>query len=145
MTDPAAATESGPPPDAEQFACYVARVMADSRCENVLVLNLRGLSQVTDYFVIGSGTSQRQLNSIVSDLKDLARQEQHSIFRSDDRRANTGWAVVDFVDTVAHLMTADQRAYYDLEGLWGDAPQVDWRDRTSPGQFAKLGSTSAGS
>lgn len=138
MTDPAAATESGPPPDTEQFACDVARVMADLRCENVLVLNLRGLSQVTDYFVIGSGTSQRQLNAIVSDLKELARQAQQSIFRSDDSRANTGWAVIDFVDTVAHLMTAAQRAYYDLEGLWGDAPQVNWRDRTRPGQFATL-------
>jgi len=112
--------------------------MTDSRCENVMVLDLQGLSQVTDYFVIGTGTSSRQLNSVVADLKELARQQGQSIFRSDDSRANTGWAVIDFVDVVAHLMTADQRAYYDLEGMWGDAPQVRWRDRSEPGRFAKL-------
>ncbi len=143
MTDTARTQPDGEP-DAELFACCVARLMADARCEDVQVLDLHGLSQVTDYFIIATGTSSRQLNSVVADLKELARQQDQSIFRSDDARAQTGWAVVDFVDVVAHLMTADQRAYYDLEGLWGDAPQVRWRQRTTPGQFARLRSAPGG-
>ncbi len=142
MNLPDPASDAGFETEAERFACFAARLAADLRCENVTVLDLRDLSQVTDYFVIGSGTSNRQLNAVISDLKDLARAEGQGVFRSEGSRADSGWAVVDFVDVVAHFLTADQRAYYDLEGLWGDAAHVNWRDRTTPGQFARLGSHS---
>ena len=129
--------------ETERFACFAARLMADSRCENVTLLNVRGISQVTDYLVIASGTSERMLRSVASDLKELARRESQSVFRSDDGQSSE-WVVIDLVDVVVHLLTPPQRAYYDLESLWGDAGRVDWQSRTTPGQFAKIGRKAAG-
>ncbi len=124
------------------FACYAARLMADNHCENVIVLELKGLSQVADYFVIGTGTSDRQLHAVADDLKRLARREEQSIFRMHGRSSGE-WVVMDLVDVVAHLFTESQRAYYDLESLWGDAARVDWQSATTPGQFARLRSEMA--
>lgn len=122
---------------AEEFACHAARLLADNRCDNVVVLNLRGLSQVADFFVIGSGTSERQLRSVADDLKLLAGEEDQGVYHRHGR--DTGeWVVMDFVDVVAHLFLTSHRQYYDLEGLWGDAKRINWRDRTEPGQFARL-------
>lgn len=124
--------------DAQRFACYVARVAADSRLEQVIVMDVRGHCQVTDFFVIATGTSDRQLASLADEIKQLARAQQQGLFRSD-AGAGSGWVVVDCIDVVAHLFTAEQRAYYDLESLWGDGRIVDWVNRTTPGQFARLG------
>lgn len=137
MTDSPRTSQSRFDSDAERFACHAARLLADSRCENVTALDVRGLSQVTDFIVIAAAGSQRMIRSIAGDLKDLARAEGQSVFRSDGA-GDSEWAVVDLVDVVCHVLTATQRAYYDLESLWGDARRVDWQNRTEPGQFAKL-------
>ena len=123
--------------DSERFACFAARLLADSRCENVTLLDVRGLSQVTDFLIVASGSSERMLRSVAGDLKSLAKQEGESVFRSDGA-GSSEWVVIDLVDVVAHVLTPPQRAYYDLESLWGDAKRVDWQSRTTPGQFAKL-------
>lgn len=126
-----------PTVDTKTFACHAARLMADNHCETVVVLELKQVSQVTDYFVIGTGTSERQLHSVADDLKLLASTEGQSIFRTHGAQAGA-WVVMDFVDVVAHLFTEAERGYYDLEGLWGDAPRVDWQSVTEAGQFARL-------
>lgn len=123
--------------ETKRFACFVARLLDDSRCEHVLVLDLRGLSPVTDYFVIGTGTSDRQIASVSDDVRELARQEGQGSPSSDGAEGG-GWVVADFFDVVIHLFSPELRSYYDLESLWADAPQVDWRSTTKPGQFAKL-------
>jgi ribosome-associated protein len=136
--------QNSPPPGANAtdewtFACHAARLMTDNHCEHVVVLDIRGLSQVSDFFVIGTGTSERQLQSVAADLKLLAKQDGQPVFRSHGTGdGSSQWLVMDFVNVVAHLFTADQRAYYDLESLWGDASRVNWHACTQPGQFAKL-------
>ena len=132
------ADESSHTPDeARHLACAVARLLDDSRCENVVVLDLRGLSPVTDYFVIATGTSDRQIASVAKDVRELAREEGQGAPASDGAQGG-GWVVADFFDVVVHLFSAELRAYYDLESLWGDAAAVDWRSVTTPGQFARL-------
>jgi ribosome-associated protein len=123
--------------DARRFACRVARLLDDSRCEHVLVLDLRRLSPVTDYFVIATGTSDRQIASVRDNVQALGRQDGQGPASSDGAEGG-GWVVADFFDVVVHLFSPELRVYYDLESLWGDAPQVDWRAVTQPGQFAKL-------
>ena len=107
------------------FAIEAARLMADRHCQDVLLLDVRGLSQVCDYVLIGSGTSDRQMKSLAEELEDLGRANDNPIFRSS-RDTGVTWIVIDFVDLVAHLFEPDQRAYYDLESLWSDAESVDW-------------------
>lgn len=122
---------------AEQFACRAARLMSDNRCEDVAVLDLRGRSQVTDFTVIATGTSERQMGSVAEDLKLLAKVDDQGVYRSHGAGTDQ-WVVVDFVDVVAHVFERTQRLFYDIESLWGDAPRLDWEAVTEPGQFADI-------
>ena len=108
------------------FAIEAARLLADRRCEDVLLLDVTGLSQVCDFLLIGSGTSDRQMKSVAKELEGFGKDHDNPVFRSNRDTALT-WVVVDFVDLVAHLFEPDQRAYYDLESLWSDAESVDWQ------------------
>lgn len=108
------------------FAIEAARLMADRHCQDVLLLDVRGLSQVCDYVLVGSGTSDRQMKSLAEELEDLGGANDNPVFRSS-RDTSLTWIVIDFVDLVAHLFEPDQRAYYDLESLWADAESVHWR------------------
>ena len=108
------------------FAIEAARLLADRHCEAVRLLDVRGLSQVCDYVLIGSGTSDRQMKSLADELSDLGRDRDHAVFRMD-RDVTVTWVVVDFVGVVVHLFEPDQRTHYDLEGLWSDARIVPWQ------------------
>ncbi len=108
------------------FAIEAARLIADRHCEAVRLLDVRGLSQVCDYVLVASGTSDRQMKSLADELSDLGRDHDHAVFRTDcDVRVT--WVVVDFVGVVVHLFEPDQRTHYYLEGLWSDAHVVPWQ------------------
>ncbi len=108
------------------FAIEAARLLADRHCEDVLLLDVTGLSQVCDFVLIGSGTSDRQMKSVAKELENFGKDHDNPVFRTN-RDTGLTWVVIDFVDLVAHLFEPDQRAYYDLEGLWSDAESVDWK------------------
>ncbi|MCH7572009.1 MAG: ribosome silencing factor [Planctomycetes bacterium] len=112
--------------NAREFAIDAARLLADRHCEDVLVLDVQGLSQVSDYVLIGTGTSDRQMKSVADELEDLAIKYGEKVFRTN-RDTGVTWIVIDFIDVVAHLFEPNQRAYYDLEQLWSDAPHVPWK------------------
>lgn len=140
MTDPAGArgvtptthqsAGSAPARDARAFAVAAARLIADEKCRDVVCLDVRGLSQVTDFLVIGTGTSERQMGAVLAHVRDLGRARGFEPFRThaDTRSA---WLLADCVDVVIHLFDADARAYYDLEMLWGDGERVAW-ERAGP-------------
>ena len=111
--------------DLQSFAVECARLAHDLRCEDVVVLDVRDLSQVTRFVVIGTGTSDRQIRSVAKDILDLGGEHGHDAFRTNIERSTT-WAIVDFVDVTVHLFEANTRAFYDLESLWGEAPHVPW-------------------
>lgn len=111
--------------DAIEFAREVARIAAAQKTEDVSVLDLRGLSSLTDFFVIGTGTSDRQMNAVLDHIAKHARSVDRRAFNISNTRS-ASWVLADYVDVVIHLFDAHHRAYYDLDGLWGDAPQVDW-------------------
>ena len=115
--------------DAKKLA-WLCRELADrKKAENLVILDLRGLSTVTDYFVIATGTSEPHLRAIVDEITDQLR-EQHNLRPSaSEGTLQATWIVLDFFDVMVHVMRADIRARYDLEGLWGDAPQVKLRTR----------------
>lgn len=110
---------------ARTLAIECARLVRDDKCEEVQLLDVRGLSQVTDYLIIASGTSERQMRSVLQHVDELGGKHGYSSYRShsDDRST---WLLLDFVDVVVHLFEPNTRAHYDLETLWGDAPRVEW-------------------
>jgi ribosome-associated protein len=120
-----AARTTGDPAAALEFAVAAARMLADDKCESIVLLDVRELSQVTDYIVIGNGTSERQMRSVLTHVEELGGQMGYPPFRaSDDERAT--WLLADFVDVVVHIFEPNTRAHYDLEMLWGDAPRIAW-------------------
>lgn len=125
MTDTSMAGAATTEIDARRFAIEAARVAADTRCENIVVLELRGLSSIADYFVIATGTSDRQMIATLDRIAEYSRSVGRKPYRTSDSRTAT-WMLADYVDVVVHLFDARSRDYYDLDGLWGDAPRVEW-------------------
>ena len=110
--------------DAKKLA-LLCRELADNRkAENTVILDVRQLSSVTDYFVICTGTSEPHLRAIVDEITDQLREEHAVRPRAMDGTLQTAWIVLDFFDVIVHVMRGDVREHYDLESLWGDAPRV---------------------
>lgn len=114
-----------PEQNAKQFAIEAARIAADHQSENVVVLDVRGISPVTDYFVIGSGTSERQMRAVFDAIRDYGNNINERPLGLAGYDSAT-WMLLDYVDVVIHIFSPKCREYYDLELLWGDAPRVDW-------------------
>ena len=109
-----------------QFVVEAAQLLHDRHCEDIRILDVRNLSQVCDYVLVASGTSDRQMKSVAEELEDLGEERGSPCFRSN-KDSGVTWIVIDFIDLVAHLFEPNQRSYYDLEELWSDAPVIPWR------------------
>ena len=97
----------------------------DKQAEDPVVLDLRGLSDVTDYFLIFHGNSNRQVLAIVDSIEERLRHEFERRPSHVEGRRPGNWVLMDFVDFVVHVFQTDRRQFYRLERLWGDAPSVD--------------------
>lgn len=117
--------------DSKKLALLCREFADNKKAENIVVLDVRKLSSVTDFFVIASGTSEPHLRAILDEIRDRLREEHDLRPRAVDGNAHTAWAVLDFFDVIVHVMRADVRERYDLESLWGDAPKVKPRKRAS--------------
>ena len=100
------------------------KAIDDKHGEHIVVLNMQGISLLADYFIIAHGNSDRQVQAIARELQDVAEKEGYEIRRVEGFDA-ARWVLVDLGDVVAHVFHKDERAYYNLERLWGDAPQLD--------------------
>jgi len=108
---------------ARNFALEAARLAANTRCHNVVVLDLQGLSPVCDFFILASGTSARQMRTVADEITELGEKRDFKAL-SQTGYEGESWILVDFVDVVLHLFSDDSRAFYDLDNLWGDAKRV---------------------
>lgn len=99
----------------------------DKRAENVIALNMNGLSLVADYFVICHGNSEKQVQAIAREIKEKA--DEHGIIvKKLEGFDEARWVLVDLGDVIAHVFHKDERSYYNLERLWGDAPTENLHD-----------------
>ena len=111
---------------AKKLAIDAARIAHDGNVEDILVLDLRQISPVTDFFVIGTGTSDRQIRSLADDIRLYGKSIGQPVWHMAGM--DTGdWVVLDFVDVVIHLFDRRLRDYYDLELIWGEASQIEWQ------------------
>ncbi len=117
---------------ARAFAIEAARSLADDKCDAVLVLDLRGRSQISDYIVIGTGTSERQIRAVAQHVDETGAAAGMKVFRSNMNEHGQNWVFIDFVDVVVHVFDAPTRGYYDMEMMWGDAERVDWSRPAQP-------------
>ena len=119
--------------DSKKLALRCHELADNKKAEDIVVLDVRKLSSVTDYFVIASGTSEPHLRAIVNVIADTLREDHEIRPRGIYGTVHGAWVVLDFFDVIVHVMRADVRERYDLEGLWGDAPKVKPRAKKSKG------------
>lgn len=110
--------------DSRKLALLCRELADNKKAENIVVLDVRELSSVTDYFVIASGTSEPHLRAVVDEITDKLRESHDVKPRAIDGTLQTAWVVLDFFDVIVHVMRQDIRDRYDLETLWGDAPRL---------------------
>jgi len=105
-----------------EVARYIVNVIADKKGENIILMDIRDQTIIADYFVICSGTNERQLKAIVESIRDEVKKEFEINARTIEGEAETGWVLIDFVDIIVHAFYPTIRSRYDLEGLWSEAP-----------------------
>jgi ribosome-associated protein len=111
-----------------QLALAAARAAAEYRGRDIVVLDLRQLTAIFDYFVVVTGASRRQLHAISEEIDHVLEDEMGDKRMSISGYAESRWIVLDYGSVVIHLFDEETRAYYDLENLWADAARVDLTD-----------------
>ncbi|MBN2025005.1 MAG: ribosome silencing factor [Pirellulales bacterium] len=109
---------------ARRRAQIAARTARDNRATDVLVLDMRALTPVFDYFVVATGTSRRQLHAISDEIELALKHEPGGARLGIEGYTEGRWILVDFGDVVVHLFDPEARRYYALEDLWSTAVRV---------------------
>jgi ribosome-associated protein len=115
--------------DSRKLALLCRELADHKKAEDIVILDVRGLSSVTDYFVLASGSSEPHLRAIVEEIRDQLRERHEIRPRAVDGTLQAAWIVLDYFDVIVHVMREELRERYDLETLWGDAPRVRARKR----------------
>jgi ribosome-associated protein len=123
-----------PPPDGEfmsiqgeKLAVACAKAADETKAENIRIWDLRGLSNLTDFMVVCSGSSMPQLRAILRDVAGRVEEEYGVKTTHAEGKADTRWVVLDYIDVMVHVMHQELRDYYGLEDLWKDAREVEWQ------------------
>lgn len=107
-------------------AIECAQLAADNKAKDVVILDLRGLTPLYDFFILATGSSRRQIHAIADEI-------DHMLQAHGEKRLSTqgyqisSWIVQDYGDIVVHVFNPDSRTYYALEDLWADAPRLEWK------------------
>ena len=110
---------------ARHRACLAARIAAENKGRDILVLDMRSCTPLFDYFVLATGTSRRQIHTLAEEIDAGLRAEGDTRMGIEGYEASK-WVVQDYGDIVIHVFDPDTRDYYKLEELWADATKVDW-------------------
>lgn len=104
-----------------QLAARAVDAMAEKKAQEVMVIDLREVSSLADFFVLGTGESDLQVRAIVRSVEDHIEETCEELPWKKEGLDHLQWAVLDYVDVVVHVFSPEQRDHYDLERLWGDA------------------------
>src|SRR5580698_3487624 len=110
--------------ESKKLALLCRDLAENKKAENTVILDVRNLSSITDYFVIASGSTEPHLRAIVNEITDRLREQFALSPHAVDGDSNTPWQVLDYFDVIVHVMRTDVREKYNLEGLWGDAAKL---------------------
>jgi ribosome-associated protein len=110
--------------ESRSLALDAARAAEDKKAMDVVILDVGDLVGITEFFVLVSTTNPRQLDTVIDEIHAVNKHNGRAPLRREGDKAD-GWLVLDYGDVVVHVFTETQRAYYDLERLWADAPRVE--------------------
>ncbi len=109
--------------DAAALAREMVEVAADKKANDVMLLDIGKVTSLADYFVIATGTSARQINAIAGAIEDHMKEEGLGLLNRDGVPTD-GWVLLDYGLIIVHVFAPEQRAYYDLERRWQEAPTL---------------------
>jgi ribosome-associated protein len=112
-------------PESRDVAVAAARAAADKQAGEIVILDVHETIVITDYFVICTAGTQRQIRTVIDAVEDALRGLGVKPMRREGE-PEAGWWLLDYIDVVVHVFGTEERAYYDLERLWSDAPRVRW-------------------
>jgi ribosome-associated protein len=127
--------------ESKKLALLCRKLAENKKAENIVILDVRKLSSVTDYFVIASGATEPHLRAIVNEITDRLWDDYQVRARRVEGGSASSWQVLDFFDVIVHIMRGDVRERYNLESLWGDAPRAG---TSRPKKRARAKATRAG-
>jgi len=109
--------------NSEQIAIEVALALASKKADDIRIFDVRGLSSVTDFYLVATGTSAPHLKALITETQHRMKELGVSTFRKSGE-PDSGWVVVDYVHVVAHVFSTEARAYYAIERLWSTAKEL---------------------
>lgn len=105
--------------EGKELALFAAAIAEDKKAQNIMILDLHGISVVTDYFLLASGNSLTQVKAVAEEIE--AKLEETGLRPINQRKVKeSGWLLLDYGDVVIHIMRNEERNFYQLEKLWGD-------------------------
>ncbi|GFP21137.1 ribosome-associated protein [Candidatus Hakubella thermalkaliphila] len=112
--------------DSKELAIQVARAALEKKAENIIILDVEKRLIITDYFIICSGLNVIQVQSISEFIQESLEKEGYRPVRVEGD-GQSGWVLLDYLDVVVHVFSAEQRDYYQLERLWKDSSIIEWQ------------------
>ena len=112
--------------EGQQLAIACAKAAEKIQAEDIRVLDLRGLSTLTDYMVVCTGNSMPHLKAVLREVEKEVREKTGANPLHSEGKPDSRWVVLDYVDVMVHVLDAENRERYSLEDLWGDAKTVAW-------------------
>lgn len=107
----------------KEKALLVAELAKAKLAEDIVILDMRKVSSITDFFVIASASSTKRCQAIAENIEAGLSEKHKSVSKIEGYREGL-WALIDAYDVVAHIFYTDVRKFYNLEDLWGDAPRI---------------------
>lgn len=116
--------------EGKDLALACARAAEEIQAENIRLWDLRGLSTLTDFMLVCSGSSMPHLRAILRDVSAKVEEATGAKPCNKEGKSDTRWVVLDYIDVMVHVMHEELREFYGLEELWGDAKEIDWQSET---------------
>jgi ribosome-associated protein len=110
--------------ESRELAGKIVALAEEKQAEDILLLDLRPVTIIADYFLIFTVNSERQSETVVEWIRESLKKEHHRSPLNIEGESRSGWVLMDYGDVIVHVMSEDQRAYYRLEDLWKQAPVV---------------------
>lgn len=111
----------------KEYALLAGKTLSDKKAQDIVIIDISEKASFADYFVICSGTSERQINTLVDDVEEAFAKE-NLFAKTIEGKQNSGWILMDFGDIIVNLFTREMREKYSIEKVWGDCQFIEMED-----------------
>ena len=110
-----------------EYALLAGKVLSDKKGQDIVIIDIQEKATFADYFVLCSGTSERQIQTLTDEIEDQFAKEG-LLVKNIEGKQNSGWVLMDFGDIIVNIFTKEMREKYNIEKVWGDCSFLDLDD-----------------